>query len=514
MKKPRLFLCHHPDDFCKMHELHNQLEREDWIQLWFNAEENLLPGQNREQEIAKEVETTDLFLICLSRRLIIEESHQQKQIKMALQRLERKPKGALFIVLIKLEECKIPRELDPFHCVKYFGKNQEQDYQRILKVVKLKLEKMVKQDGVETAENPALLTSPKDFTGSPTVITLPVSKSKRPRFFFYFAFSAVFVVCLLVVALVISSISTSAYSPNIKSTNTPTLVSTNAVPLLSVANTPNIGPYLSTALASATNVPQVNIADFVPLSFGDKCNSPPLFNNMKTYCSLIRDEGKFEKVVLTMNLNRMRPSLSTATHQEFISSGTWITLINGAFIYAGIYNGYIPKDGSKFSLYKQIFNYHNLICPLGDCGSPYALVWAEHNPTGVDNFFAVDIPGHLVPSGKPLEIIVQHLLDKWKIEFRIAGEFVGGGESNVTGNTAFVDFGGTYYGDSTNPDYSCADEFDMIREFYDVNGNRVPWTAFLKQPTTIDAGMLGNLNQKNEHWYWSKSTRCDNSKTP
>lgn len=78
----RVFLCHSSDDKKTVRALYQRLQ-EDGIEPWLD-EENILPGQDWEYEIARAVRTVDVVIVCLSRNSVTKTGYIQKEIRFAL----------------------------------------------------------------------------------------------------------------------------------------------------------------------------------------------------------------------------------------------------------------------------------------------------------------------------------------------------------------------------------------------------------------------------------------------
>ena len=118
MRRLKVFLCHAKDDKPAVRDLYDRLKN-DQIEPWLD-EVDLIPGQNWEHEIKKAVETTDLFVVCLSKRAVDKVGFVQKEIRFALDVADLQPEGRIFIIPLKLEECEVPDRLKSRHWINYF----------------------------------------------------------------------------------------------------------------------------------------------------------------------------------------------------------------------------------------------------------------------------------------------------------------------------------------------------------------------------------------------------------
>lgn len=128
----KIFLCHSTSDKPKVRELYHKL-RKDGFNPWLD-EEDLLPGQDWQQEIPNAVKSSDIVLICLSKLSINKIGYVQKEIKYALDIADEQPDGTIFLIPAKLEECDVPERLKKWHWVNLFGENGYQHLMRSLNV--------------------------------------------------------------------------------------------------------------------------------------------------------------------------------------------------------------------------------------------------------------------------------------------------------------------------------------------------------------------------------------------
>jgi formylglycine-generating enzyme required for sulfatase activity len=127
----RVFLCHSSNDKPAVRELYQKLRAEPWIQPWLDEEE-LFPGMDWNMEIEKAIEATDVILVCLSNSSITKEGYVQKEIKTSLDYSDYKPDGTVFIIPVRLEDCKPPTRLSKWQYVDYFEGQRERGIGRLL----------------------------------------------------------------------------------------------------------------------------------------------------------------------------------------------------------------------------------------------------------------------------------------------------------------------------------------------------------------------------------------------
>lgn len=129
--KLNVFLCHSPLDKPVVQELYQKLLFEGWVDPWLDKEK-LLPGQIREVEIEKAMESTDVSIVFLSKNSVSKEGAVQKEIRKVLDVSEEKPEGEIFLIPVRLDDCEIPRNLSKWQWADY---SDESAYQHIRKAL-------------------------------------------------------------------------------------------------------------------------------------------------------------------------------------------------------------------------------------------------------------------------------------------------------------------------------------------------------------------------------------------
>ena len=111
----RIFISYASEDRNRVDEIYNRLKRRGFIP-WMDKK-SLLPGQNWEDEITKEIKRSDFFIACLSKNSISKRGFIQKEIKYALDVLGEIPPGRIFFVPVRLEPCDVPDYLNFLHWI-------------------------------------------------------------------------------------------------------------------------------------------------------------------------------------------------------------------------------------------------------------------------------------------------------------------------------------------------------------------------------------------------------------
>jgi len=124
----RVFLCYAEDDKPIVRKLYDKLTN-GYIDAWFD-EEKLLPGQDWKLEIPNAIRSSDVVMILLSNHSITKEGFVQKEIKYAIDIADEKPEGTIFIIPVRLEDCKVPSSLTKWQWLDYFGND---GYEKLIK---------------------------------------------------------------------------------------------------------------------------------------------------------------------------------------------------------------------------------------------------------------------------------------------------------------------------------------------------------------------------------------------
>ena len=104
----KAFLCHAHSDAAAVYSLYNRLVK-DGVDAWLDKE-NLLPGSDWEYEIRQAVRESDVVVVCHSKQFN-QKGFRQKEVRIALEEADLLPKGEIFIIPARLEECDVLEDL-------------------------------------------------------------------------------------------------------------------------------------------------------------------------------------------------------------------------------------------------------------------------------------------------------------------------------------------------------------------------------------------------------------------
>jgi hypothetical protein len=103
------------------------------LEPWFDKD-RLEPGQKWEPTITSAIERSDRVVLLMSRRSVNDSGYFHKEIRLALDLVERRPEWAVFLIPVRLEECDSPHlALRSLHWVDLFPESERHEaLQRII----------------------------------------------------------------------------------------------------------------------------------------------------------------------------------------------------------------------------------------------------------------------------------------------------------------------------------------------------------------------------------------------
>jgi hypothetical protein len=141
----RVFLCHASQDKPIVWGLYDALKAENWIDPWLDKEK-ILPGQDWEMVIEKAVDDSDVIVICLSNHSVKKDGYVQWEMRYAYDCALRKPENTIFLIPLRLDDCLVPRKLQSFQWVDYFGDQQQKAYLDLRQALKSRYEQKMNSE--------------------------------------------------------------------------------------------------------------------------------------------------------------------------------------------------------------------------------------------------------------------------------------------------------------------------------------------------------------------------------
>lgn len=127
-----VFLSHAKEDSEQVAQLYEEL-KDRGVNPWMD-DKDLLPGQDWELEIEKAIRRSHVVLACLSQSSVDKRGYFQKEIRIALDKYEQEPEGAIFLVPVRLEECDVPNRLGDPQWFDFY--REEEDFEDLLQALK------------------------------------------------------------------------------------------------------------------------------------------------------------------------------------------------------------------------------------------------------------------------------------------------------------------------------------------------------------------------------------------
>jgi formylglycine-generating enzyme required for sulfatase activity len=147
-KRPlKVFLCHTSADKPAVRELYQRLNNEGGIDPWLDTEK-LLPGQHWKSVIKQALNAADSVIIFISNKSIDKEGFVQREMNYAWDLSLEKPKHAIYLIPVRLDDCEVPDDLQEKQWVDYFGSEKEETYQKLVKSLRLRYEQKIKSEAI------------------------------------------------------------------------------------------------------------------------------------------------------------------------------------------------------------------------------------------------------------------------------------------------------------------------------------------------------------------------------
>ena len=133
---PRIFISYAKEDFLEANTIYEILKQNKFI-AWIDTEQ-LLPGQDWDLEIQRAIEECNFFLACMSSNSVSKEGYVQKELKRALDILDKQPEGSIYLIPVRLEECRVPKKFEKLQWCDFF---EEGAIKQLLNAIKVGCER-------------------------------------------------------------------------------------------------------------------------------------------------------------------------------------------------------------------------------------------------------------------------------------------------------------------------------------------------------------------------------------
>jgi hypothetical protein len=132
----QIFLSYAREDEEEVESLYQKLSNAGF-KPWMDKKD-ILPGERWESSIRKAIRRSDFFLTCLSANSVNKRGWIQREIKNALDIWQDKLDSDIYLIPVRLEDCKVPESLGDFQWVDLF---EEDGWTRLVKAIRVGMER-------------------------------------------------------------------------------------------------------------------------------------------------------------------------------------------------------------------------------------------------------------------------------------------------------------------------------------------------------------------------------------
>jgi hypothetical protein len=117
----RIFLLYARSDEKAVRRLYNRLSKAG-ASVWMDRKK-LLPGQDWQSEIRQAIFSSDIIIVCLSKRFNKQGGYRHEEVRVALEKASGFPNSMILIIPVRLEKCDMPEPLQRWQRVDLFESN-------------------------------------------------------------------------------------------------------------------------------------------------------------------------------------------------------------------------------------------------------------------------------------------------------------------------------------------------------------------------------------------------------
>lgn len=117
-RKLKVFIAYATEDASRAGELYTWLVNKG-IDAWL-APKRILGGQVWKEQTEKAIQASDAFLALLSTRSVTKQGRFQSELKKAVDIESTMPEGRIYLIPIRLDDCRVPSKLEDIHCIDSF----------------------------------------------------------------------------------------------------------------------------------------------------------------------------------------------------------------------------------------------------------------------------------------------------------------------------------------------------------------------------------------------------------
>lgn len=117
----RIFLLYARSDEKAVRRLYNRLSKAG-ASVWMDRKK-LLPGQDWQSEIYQAIYSSDIIIVCLSKKFNKQGGYRHEELRIALEKANLLPDDLLLMIPVLLEKCEMPEPLCRWQRVDLFEAN-------------------------------------------------------------------------------------------------------------------------------------------------------------------------------------------------------------------------------------------------------------------------------------------------------------------------------------------------------------------------------------------------------
>ena len=141
-EKLKVFLCHASENKPIVNGLFDDLVAAGYAP-WLDTDA-ILPGMAPDMEIQKALHDCDIVIICLSSVSVAKEGYVQKEIRWARDIQNEKPENTIFVIPLRLDNCKVPFGLKDIQWGDYIAPD---GYDKLIKALNIRAQQLGKELG-------------------------------------------------------------------------------------------------------------------------------------------------------------------------------------------------------------------------------------------------------------------------------------------------------------------------------------------------------------------------------
>ena len=153
----QIFLSYAREDEEKVENLYQKLSAARF-KPWMDKK-NILPGERWKSSIRKAIQCSDFFLACLSANSVSKRGFLQKEIKDALDIWQEKLDSDIYLIPVRLDDCKVLGSLSDFQWVNLF---EEDGLTRLVKAIQVGMERRAEVTADEEPSSRRETTTPEE----------------------------------------------------------------------------------------------------------------------------------------------------------------------------------------------------------------------------------------------------------------------------------------------------------------------------------------------------------------